>query len=121
MVEKTDTDTRKILEALDYYGENGCGIISLSLDTGLSQQQLRSFFRKYKSYCIPLAGNNKYKLNRLTEESGSVEKMLVSIEQKMAEERVNAKVTKAFTWGLVLGAGISFFGDWAVNFYDWLF
>lgn len=108
------------MEALDSYGEDGCGVISLSLDTGVSQQRLRSFLRKYNEYCIPLDGKTKYKLNRLTEENGSVEKMLVTIEQELAQRRVRDKVLNAFSWGLLLGLFIPVIADWLVNVYNWL-
>ena len=103
MIKQTEMDTRKILEALASYGENGCGIISLSLDTGLNQQTLRRFLRKHKEYCVPLIGESKHRLNQLTEENDSVEKIIDSIEQQQAKEKVNARVSNAFIWGMTLG------------------
>ena len=46
--------TKVILEALDSHGKSGCGVISLSLDTGISQDSLRSFFKENKKYCLPI-------------------------------------------------------------------
>ena len=121
MVEKTQLKTRKILEALDSHGEKGCGVISLSLETGFSQQAFRGFFRKHKEYCVPIAGESKYKLNRLTVENGSVEQIIDSIEQRQAEEKVSARVSNAFFWGLMLGLIVPHLGGWLFELYKWLF
>lgn len=45
---------RKILEALESSGKEGRGIITLSLETGYSRSDLRSFFNKNKQFCVPL-------------------------------------------------------------------
>ena len=121
MVEKTQLKTREILEVLDTHGEKGCGVISLSLETGFSQQEIRHFFRKHKEYCVPLAGESKYKLNRLTAENGSIEQIIDSIEQRQAEAKVSARVSNAFTWGLILGLIIPYLGGWLFELYKWLF
>lgn len=95
--------TRKILEVLESHGENGCGVITLSLETGYSQAALRSFFRKHKKYCIPLNGKTTFKLNRSAMERGSVVKMVESIERKS----VNDRVASAFSLGLAFGMCIA--------------
>jgi len=39
-------------------------VITLSLETGYSQSELRSFFKNHKQYCVPLNGETKYKLSQ---------------------------------------------------------
>ena len=107
--------TRIILDALESHGATGCGIISLSIETGCRQETLRKFFEKHKTYCIPI--NGKYKLNRHTEEKGSVIKIIASIEQK----KTNARVSSAFTWGLLLGMSLPLIADLLADLYRRLF
>jgi hypothetical protein len=112
--------TKVILEALESHGESGCGVISLSLETDISQDSLRSFFKENKKYCLPIDGH-KFKLNRLTEENGSVDKIIATIKQNKSEQHVKDRVARAFLWGLMLGIGLPMVIDWLLYLYNWLF
>lgn len=98
-------NTRAVLEALDLHGDGGCGVISLSLETSLSQDAIREVFRKHKRYFIPVKGTSTFALNKLTVENGSIDKILLSIEQKKTENRV----VYALGTGIVVGIFIGFF------------
>ena len=103
-----------IIRALDSYGDRGCGLISLSLKTGVSQSSLRRFVDKHKKYCLPIDKKHKYKLNK---EKGSVEQVLAS----MATEQANARISNAFGLGLLLGMGMTYIGDFLGYVFYWLF
>lgn len=107
--------TKVIIEALASHGENGCGVISLSLETGISQDSLRSFFKANKKYCLPIE-NHKFKLNKLTEENGSVEKIIATINQIKSQQHVKDRVARAFFCGLMLGIGLPMIIDWLLYF-----
>lgn len=92
--------TRVIIETLDAYGEDGCGVISLSLKTGISQESLRNFFKEHKKYCLPIE-RHKFKLNRNTAENGSVEKIVINIEREKAEQKIKNRVANGFFWGFM--------------------
>ncbi|WP_334029077.1 hypothetical protein [Alteromonas sp. P256] len=94
---------RKILEALESSGKEGRGIITLSLETGYSQSDLRSFFNKNKKFCVPLNGQTKYKLCQFTEERSSVDEMVAEIER----QKVEARVSRSFSCGLIAGLFIA--------------
>lgn len=113
-------NTRIIIEALDACGENGSGVISLSLSTGINQESLRTFLTENKSYCLPIE-KHKFKLNRNTVENGSVEKIVINIEHEIAERKINKRVSRGFTWGLVLGLLSPYIGKWIFDLYAWLF
>jgi predicted nucleic acid-binding Zn ribbon protein len=102
LVKVAEDKTRATLEALDSHDDSGCGVITLSLETGISQQSLRKVFRKHKKYCISLNGISTFKLNKLTEENGSVDKMIRSIEQQKVEDRVSNALLLAFVLGLCI-------------------
>ncbi|MBF7072311.1 hypothetical protein ISG33_02695 [Glaciecola sp. MH2013] len=104
---------RKILEALESSGKEGRGVISLSLETGYSQSVLRRFFKKHKQFCVPLNGQTKYKLSQFTNERGSVDEMVATIERHKTEARVSA----SFSYGLLAGLFIANIG----NFIDVFF
>jgi hypothetical protein len=99
LVKVAEDKTRTVLEALDSHGDSGCGVITLSLETGISQFSLRQVFKKHKKYCIPVVGESTFKLNRLTEEKGSIDKIMTSIEQ----EKMEARVLNALSLGLLFG------------------
>ena len=111
--------TKVILGALDSHGDEGCGIISLSIETGVNQDLLRSFLQKHKAYCVPIDGKAKYKLNRLTEEHGSVAKIIAKIEKAETESKVSSRVGNAFLMGLFVGLGIPFLTEWLSSLYQW--
>jgi hypothetical protein len=76
-------DTAKIiLEALAAHGSKGCGIISLSLETGISKSKLRSFLKSNKEFATAVYGQSKFKLNKFGAQRGSVEEMLDVIRQR---------------------------------------
>ena len=102
-------EARKVLEALESSGKEGVGVITLSLETGCSQSELRSFFKNHKQYCVPLNGETKYKLSQFTETCDSVDKMLKEIER----QKVNARVSRAFYYGLIAGLVIANIGTFA--------
>ena len=104
---------RKILQALKSSGKEGRGLISLALETGLSQSELRRFFKKYDQFCIPINGGAKYKLTEFTPALDSVDKMLALIEQ----ERIDDRVQKSFGYGLVTGLFIANIGNFIDLFY----
>ncbi len=99
----------KILKALESSGKDGDGVITLSLETGYSQTVLRSFFKKYKQYCVPLNGGTKYKLSQFTEERGSVDDMVAEI----GRQEVSNRVYMSFTYGLIAGLFIANIGNFA--------
>lgn len=113
-------NTRAIIEALDACGENGCGVISLSLKTGTTQESLRNFFKEHKKYCLPIE-KHKFKLNKNTVENGSIEKIITSIEQERVEQKIKRRVAKGFFWGFMLGILSTSIGDWLYYLYKWLF
>jgi hypothetical protein len=102
-------DAQKVLEALESSGKKGVGLITLSLQTGYSQMELRSFLKKHKQYCLPLNGATKYKLSQFTETMGSVDKMVQEIER----QDVNDRISKAFGYGVVVGLFIANIGTFA--------
>ena len=106
-------DARKVLEALEASGKEGIGVITLSLETGYSQSELRSFFKKHKQYCVPLNGETKYKLSQFTETRGSVDKMIKEIER----QQVDGRVSRAFCYGLIAGLVIANIGTLAKLFF----
>ena len=99
IVTAAEDKTRKVLEALDAYGDDGCGVISLSIETGISQDSIRQVFKNHERYFVPLNGISTFKLNKLTIENGSVDKIILSIEQQKSEGRV----FNPFFWGLMTG------------------
>ena len=106
-------DARKVLEALESSGKEGIGVITLALETGYSQSDLRRFFKNHKQYCIPLNGESKYKLSPFTEARGSVDEMVAEIER----QKVNERVYRSFGNGLIVGLFIASIG----NFVELLF
>ena len=113
-------DTKIIIEALDDCGESGCGIISLALKTGISQESLRNFFKENKKYCLPVE-KQKFKLNRNTAENGSAAKIVINIEREKAEQKIKNRVANGFFGGLVLGLLSPNIGKWLYDLYVWLF
>ncbi len=112
-------DTKVIIEALDACGESGCGIISLALKTGISQESLRNFFKEQKKYCLPVE-KHKFKLNRNTAENGSTSKIIINIEREKAEQKIKNRVSNGFFWGFMLGLISPNIGKWLRDFYAWL-
>ena len=79
-------DTAKIiLEALATHGSKGCGIISLSLETGISKSKIRSFLKSNKEFATAVYGQSKFKLNKLGAQRGSVEEMLNVMRQRKCQ------------------------------------
>jgi hypothetical protein len=111
-------DTRTIISALASHGESGCGLISLSLETGISQDFLRTFFKEHKKYCHPIE-KHKFKINTRTEESGFVEKIVAAIEQEKTEKQIKDRVARAFGWGFILGIGTPVISNWLIYLYEW--
>ncbi|MFC4700619.1 hypothetical protein ACFO4O_10645 [Glaciecola siphonariae] len=99
-------DARTVFEALESSGKEGIGVITLALETGYSQSDLRRFFKNHKQYCVPLNGETKYKLSQFTETLGSVDKMVAEIEGQKANDRVY----RAFGYGLIAGLFIANIG-----------
>lgn len=71
-----------LLETLACAGERGCGVISLSLKTGIRQMEIRTFFESHKHYCVSVSGRSKYKINVAAPFYGNVEKMIDDIKHK---------------------------------------
>lgn len=94
---------RKILESLESSGQTGRGIITLSLETGIEQSELRDFFRKHKNYCEALNGETKFKLNRLSKERGSVDEMIAAIERRRVSEIRAGGISIGLVLGLFIG------------------
>ena len=94
--------TKKIIDALQSHGDSGCGIITLSLETGISQESLRCFFREYKEFCVPINGKSKFKLNKRAVKDDSTDEILVSIEDRKVKKRVDRAFTRGFFLGLSL-------------------
>ena len=115
-----NNDTRTIISALASHGDSGCGLISLSLETGFSQSYLRTFIKEHKKYCLTIE-KHKFKINRLPEESSSVEEIVAAIEQEKTEKQIKNRVAKAFGWGLILGIWIPSISDLLSDLYVRLF
>ncbi|MFC3094252.1 hypothetical protein DRW07_14805 [Alteromonas sediminis] len=109
--------TKAIIEALGEHGENGSGLISLSLKTGISQESLRKFFKENKEYCLPIE-KYKFKLNRSAVENGSVEEIIKAIGREKAERKIKERVFKGFTWGFALGV---FLPEFLPYLFKWIF
>ena len=101
-----NNDTRKIISALAAHGENGCGLITLSLETGVSQASLRDFVQKNDEYCLPTE-NHRYKVNRPTNEKVCVEDIIAAIEEQHTEEQIKKRVARAMCWGFILGVVVT--------------
>ncbi len=109
--------TKAIIEALGEHGENGCGLISLSLKTGINQESLRKFFKENKKYCIPIE-KHKFRLNSSVVENGSIEEIIKTIEQEKAERKIKNRVFTGFSWGFALGVFLPEFLSYLIK---WIF
>ena len=96
-----ETKTRTIVTTLASHGENGCGLISLSLETGISQDYLRAFLKQHKQYCASI-DNYKFKINRQAENSESLDDIIKSIEQTRTEKYIKGREAKAFCLGVIV-------------------
>jgi len=94
--------TKTIVEALGEHGENGSGLISLSLKTGINQESLRNFLKENKKYCLPIE-KQKFKLNWSAVENGSVDQIVKAIKQEKVERKIKNRVLAAFGWGFCFG------------------
>ena len=100
-----ETKTRTIVTTLASHGENGCGLISLSLETGISQDYLRAFLKQHNQYCASI-DNYKFKINRRAENSKSLDDIIRSIEQTRTEKYIKGRVNKAFCLGVIVATCI---------------
>ena len=74
-----------ILEALASHGSEGCGVISLSMETGVNKAKLRYFLMKNKDFAIPVYGKSKFKINKFGPQKGSIAEMIETMQHHGAD------------------------------------
>jgi len=75
-----------ILETLATYGNNGRGIIALSLETGISKSTIRVFLKSNKDFARSMHGVSKFKINKFGDQRGNVEDMIGNMKRRRRTE-----------------------------------
>ena len=88
-----------LLSALSAYGDKGRGIISLAVETGISQSNIRQFFYANKEFCIPVKGRTVFKINMHGPHNGSVQVMVYALKEKRRREAgLDSSGLDSFFW-----------------------
>lgn len=93
---------RVLLSILSEHGEEGCGIISLTLKTGIPQTEIREFFLSRKSFCTPIIGRSKFKINSKAPFMGCVDAMVRDLERELVASRRSSSIDLSFGWNWFL-------------------
>ncbi len=74
-------NAKRIFKAITQHGRKGIGIISLSIETGIPQSQLREYLSKHTDFFTIIRDKRRYTINRFGKYKGSEDKMLVALEE----------------------------------------
>lgn len=79
-------ETRNVLEALSSYGPKGCGVLSLSNNTGIAPSKLKSLFFDNPEFFCKLSETENYTINKFSHFKGSIPLMVEEAQNKLDKE-----------------------------------
>lgn len=78
----------RVLKYIESCGRKGCGVITLSNATGVSQSELRKFLSERQDFVKTIDG--KVMLNRFGAAKGSVDSMLAILDEELESQDTNS-------------------------------
>ncbi|MCU4677744.1 hypothetical protein N7931_19225 [Catenovulum sp. 2E275] len=96
-----------VINTLAEHGKSGCGIISLSNQTNISQQELREFLNSHNDFFCKIGNESKYTINSFSEHNGSPELMIKEYSKNIAISKISIYLLVAagiFVFGYLLGS-----------------